>query len=101
MVDLPVSKELMVALLGKLAGDDHYRSRFEHNAEAALEETGFPSNLVVHFPTEQRKLADKAEFEAARKRLTGEVVSECLCIVIPALRLDFGDASKQRSALAA
>jgi putative modified peptide len=100
MVDLPVPKELMVALLGKLARDDEYRVRFEQNASAALSEIGFPADLVVQFPNAEKKLADKAEFEAARQRLTGEVVSTCLCMIAPGLMLNYSEIIKP-SALSA
>jgi putative modified peptide len=89
MIDLPVSKELMIALLSKLARDDEYRARFEQNAGTALVEIGFPSNLAVQFPNAEQKLADKAEFEAARQGLTGEVVSGCLCMIAPGLQFNY------------
>ncbi|MEO8804243.1 MAG: NHLP-related RiPP peptide [Rudaea sp.] len=94
MASQKVSKVQMLDLLGRLATDDGYRERFEKNPSAALTEAGIPPEQVKGFPedhTRPGRLAPKSEFEAAQKRLTSQVDEDCLCMVIPGLRLDFGD----------
>lgn len=89
-----VSKAQMLDLLGRLASNDGFRARFEKNPPAALAEVGIPPGTITGFPedhTRPGKLAPKSDFEAARKRLADQVGDECLCMIIPALRLDFGD----------
>ena len=80
----------MLTLLGKLANDDGYRARFEGDPKAALAEAGVSRDQVAnyeHGPV--AKLADKATFEAARKRLADDAAQQLMCMVIPNLRLDF------------
>jgi putative modified peptide len=89
-----VSKAQMLDLLGRLANDDAFRDRFEKKPSAALVEVGIPPDQIKGFPedhTRPGKLAPKPEFEAARKCLINQAGDECLCMIIPGLRLDFGD----------
>ena len=89
-----VSKTQIIDLLGKLAVDDGYRSRFEHNPEMALAELNFAPGGFAGFVSDKAHpgtLGDKAIFAAARKRMVNEVASDCLCMVIPNFRLDFGN----------
>ena len=89
-----VSKAQMLDLLGRLANDDAFRNRFEKNPPAALAEVGIPPNQIKGFPedhTRPGKVAPKSNFEAARNRLANQASDECLCMIIPGLRLDFGD----------
>ncbi|MGA9333699.1 MAG: NHLP-related RiPP peptide [Rudaea sp.] len=89
-----VSKAQIIELLGKLADDDGYRGRFEHNPEAALAELNFAAGGFAGFLGNQSRtgaLADKIVFAAARKRMVDEIASDCLCMVIPNFRLDFGN----------
>jgi putative modified peptide len=89
-----ISKAQMLDLLGRLANDDAFRDRFEKNPPAALTEVGIPPNQIKVFPedhTRPGKVAPKSDFEAARNRLADQVGDECLCMIIPGLRLDFGD----------
>ncbi|HET9189569.1 MAG TPA: NHLP-related RiPP peptide [Rudaea sp.] len=94
MADQKVSKAQMLDLLGRLANDDGFRSRFEKNPSAALAEVGIPPDQIKGFPEDHTRpgmLAPKPEFEAARKRLIDQAGDECLCMIIPGLRLDFDD----------
>lgn len=94
MASQKVSKAQMLGLLGRLANDEGYRERFEENPSAALAEIGIPPDQIKGFPedhTRPGKLALKSDFEAARKHLANQVGAECLCMIIPGLRLDFGD----------
>ncbi len=94
MTGQKVTKTQMLDLLGRLANDDGFRDRFEKNPSAALTEAGIPPNQIKGFPedhTRPGKLAPKVDFENACKRLNNQVGEECLCMIIPGLRLDFGD----------
>ncbi|MGH8041959.1 MAG: NHLP-related RiPP peptide [Rudaea sp.] len=96
-----VSKTQIIELLGKLADDDGYRSRFERNPDDALAELNFPSGGFAGFLNNHGGsglLADKIVFSDARKRMVDEIASECLCMVIPNFRLDYGDHARQISA---
>lgn len=89
-----VNKAQMLDLLGRLANDDDFRSRFEKNPPAALAEVGIPPDQIKGFPedhTQPGKLVPKSEFEAARKRLINQSGEECLCMIVPGMRLDIGD----------
>lgn len=85
-----VSKTQMLDLLGRLASDDGFRSRFEKNPSAALAEVGIPPGQIEGFPedhTQPGKLAPKSVFETARKRLAEQAGDECFCMIAPGLRL--------------
>lgn len=87
-----VSKAQMLDLLGRLASDDGFRANFETNPASALSQIGLPADQVKVFLADHivtGKLAAKAEFESARKRITGQDDAECLCMIIPGIRLDF------------
>ena len=89
-----VSKSQIIELLGKLADDDGYRIRFQRDPEAALTELDFPSGGFAGFvgtSAQSGMLADKSVFAAARKRMVDETAGECLCMVVPSFRLDYGD----------
>ncbi len=96
-----VSKTQIIDLLGKLADDDGYRSRFERSPETALAELNFVPGSFSGFPgsrTNSSMLADKTVFATARKRMVDEVAGECLCMIIPSFRLDFGNQNQSVSA---
>jgi putative modified peptide len=87
-----VSKIQMLDLLGRLASDDGFRANFEKNPASALSQIGLPVDQVKVFLADHivvGKLAAKAEFETARKRIIGQDDAECLCMVIPGIKLDF------------
>lgn len=89
-----VSKALMLDLLGRLANDDAFRDRFERKPSAALEEVGIPPDQIKGFPedhTRPGRLVPKTEFETARKRLLSQSGDECLCMIVPGMRLDIGE----------
>jgi putative modified peptide len=94
MLGQNVSKTQVLDLLGRLASDDEYRIRFQRDPEAALSELAFPAGGFVGFvgnSAQTGSLADKTVFAAARKQLVDEVAGECLCMIIPGFRLDYGD----------
>ncbi|MEO8804242.1 MAG: NHLP-related RiPP peptide [Rudaea sp.] len=96
-----VSKTQIIELLGKLANDDGYRSRFESSPEGALAELDFPAGGFAGFLNNHAgsgPLADKIVFSDARRRVVEEVAGECLCMVIPSFRLDFGNQPRNISA---
>ena len=89
-----ITKAQMLNLLGKLATDDGFRSRFEADPASALQEAGIPADQVQGFPSNQTQpgqLAGKATFEAARQRIAADNAAELMCMIIPNFRLDFGD----------
>jgi len=87
-----VSKAQMLDLLGRLASDDGFRANFEKNPASALSQIGLPVDQVKIFLADHivtGKLAAKTEFETARKKIIGQDDAECLCMVIPGIKLDF------------
>lgn len=87
-----VSKAQILDLLGRLANNDSFRADFEKNPASALSLIGLPADQIKLFLAEHivpGKLATKAEFETALKRITNQNVEECLCMTIPSLKLDF------------
>jgi putative modified peptide len=87
-----VSKAQMLDLLGRFASDDGFRANFEASPASALSQIGLPADQVKVFLADHivtGKLATKAEFETARKRIIGQDDAECLCMVIPGIKLDF------------
>lgn len=96
-----VSKSQIIELLGKLADDDGYRIRFQRNPDAALTELDFPSGGFAGFvgnSAQTGTLADKTIFATARQRMVDEVAGECLCMIIPNFRLDYGDQHRRSGA---
>jgi putative modified peptide len=87
-----VSKAQMLDLLGRLASDDGFRANFEMNPASALSRIGLTADQVKAFLADHivtGKLATKTEFETARKRIVGQSDAECLCMVVPGVKLDF------------
>jgi len=96
-----VSKSQIIELLGKLADDDGYRIRFQRNPDAALTELDFPSGGFAGFvgnSAQTGMLADKTVFAAARQRMADETAGECLCMIVPSFRLDYGDQHRRSGA---
>ncbi len=96
-----VSKSQIIELLGKLAEDDGYRIRFQRDPEAALTELDFPSGGFAGYvgsAAQTGMLADKSVFATARQRMVDETAGECLCMVVPSFRLDYGDQHRSTSA---
>ena len=96
-----VSKSQIIELLGKLAEDDGYRIRFQRDPDAALTELDFPPGSFAGFPGNPEQhgmLADKTIFAAARKRMVDEIAGECLCMIIPNFRLDYGAEHRRSTA---
>lgn len=97
-----VSKSQIIELLGKLADDDGYRIRFQRDPDAALTELDFPPGSFAGFPGDPNRdglLAEKTVFAAARARMVDEVAGECLCMIIPNFRLDYGDQHRRSGAM--
>ncbi|HEX6834256.1 MAG TPA: NHLP-related RiPP peptide [Rudaea sp.] len=94
MAGQKVTRAQMLSLLGKLANDDQYRARFAANAPAALKEAGVPDDQADALAKEYLRpgaLADKALFQEAHARISSQQSQECMCMVIPSFRLDYGD----------
>lgn len=92
MAGLNVGKAQVLDLLGRLASDDGFRTNFERSPSSALSQIGLPADQIKIFLADHTvagKLATKAEFETARQRIIGQDDAECLCMVIPGIKLDF------------
>ena len=97
MAEATLSEKHLAALYQKLATDDAYRQRFEENPATALIELGVPSEVVDNLhascvaPT---RLADKTLFASAAKTLSYSASEQCMTMIIPSLRLDYGQPNK-------
>lgn len=93
MTDTKLSREHSLVLLHKLATDDGFRSRYEQKPAAALAELGVPHATIVNLkapclaPT---SLADKSHFQASHAQLTNASVDQCVGMVVPTVKMDFG-----------
>jgi putative modified peptide len=84
----------VIDLLGRLASDDEYRIRFQRDPETALTELDFPSGGFAGFvgtSAQSGTLADKSVFATARQHMIDEIAGNCLCMIVPGFRLDYGD----------
>lgn len=96
-----LKKEHELSVLKKLSTDDDYRARYEKNPREALREIGVPDEHISSLdPASLKpgKLADKAEIAGAHKKLSDANISDQACLILPLLRLDYGDASGGKSA---
>ena len=88
-----LSHEHSLALLHKLATDDDFRSRYEQKPAAALAELGVPHETIVNLKASclaSTSLADKAHFESAHVQLAAAATDQCLTMIIPTVKMDFG-----------
>ena len=88
-----LSREHSLALLHKLATDDDFRSRYERKPAAALAELGVPHETIVNLKASclaSTSLADKAHFESAHVQLAAAATDQCLTMIIPTVKMDFG-----------
>ena len=96
MADSKLSREHSLALLHKLATDDGFRSRYEEKPAAALAELGVPHETIVNLKASclaPTSLADKGHFQAAHARLTAAAADQCVGMIVPTVRMDFGSGS--------
>lgn len=93
MADSKLSREHSLALLHKLATDDGFRSRYEQKPAAALAELGVPLETIVNLKASclaAQTLANKERFRASHAQLATEATNECLAMIWPNVKLDFG-----------
>jgi len=93
MTDVLLPKQYALILLRKLADDEDYRHRYEHNPVRALRDIGVPEELLRDLPPGHQapiKLADKKTFQEALYQLIDEVSSVCVCHAPPQLKLSVG-----------
>jgi putative modified peptide len=86
MADTALTKEHGLALLTKLAQDDHFRAHFEQKPAEALHKLGVPAETIVGLPALclcPRKLGSKQAMEQARARLAGNADNSALNFVVP------------------
>ena len=96
MSNTRLQKEHELNLLKRLSTDDAYRARFEQNPADALGELGVPAEQVAALdPASLKpgKLADKTQIAAAHSRLSDDNLKGTVCMVLPFLRVDYGDSS--------
>lgn len=96
MTDSKLSREHSLALLHKLANDDGFRSRYEQKPAAALAELGVPHETIVNLKASclaSTSLADKRHFQAAHVQLTAAAADQCVGMIVPTVRMDFGSGS--------
>ncbi len=95
---LPKEQELQ--LLKKLSSDDDYRARYEKNPTDALKEVGVTDDQISALDAaalKPGKLAEKADIAAAHGKLAEANISEHVCLVIPFLRLNYGDSGSDKT----
>jgi putative modified peptide len=93
MADSKLSREHSLALLHKLASDDGFRSRFEQEPAAAMNEVGVPPETTANFMTScntSGRLASKERFSVARQQLLDASADACIQMAIPDPQLSFG-----------
>jgi putative modified peptide len=96
MADSKLSRGHSLALLHKLATDDGFRSRYEQKPAAALAELGVPHETIVNLKASclaPTRLADKGHFQTAHVQLTAAAADQCVGMIVPTVRMDFGSGS--------
>jgi putative modified peptide len=91
--DEKLSREHSLTLLHKLATDDDFRSRYEQKPAAALAELGVPLETIVILRASclaSTSLADKAHFQSAHAQLAAAAADQCLVMIVPTVKMDFG-----------
>ena len=98
MANPTVSKQQMLKLLDKLSSDDGFRSRFEKDPKSALVEAGIPAAQVATFPADHLApgaLRNKSVYAAEHQRVANDIAEECMCMVVPNLKMGAGPSPKQ------
>lgn len=98
MANAKLSREHAIALLHKLATDQSFRDHFEKDPSAALGQMGVPEDVIANLRPESvrpAKLAPPGEFHRAWRQLADESAEARLSMIVPHLRLDFGDNDRQ------
>lgn len=94
-------KDQEIQLMKKLSTDDDYRARYEKDPTAALKEIGVSDEDISALDStalKPGKLAAKADIAAAHSKLDDANISEHVCLVFPALRLNYGDSDSDKTA---
>jgi putative modified peptide len=90
MSNASLTNEQATKLLQELSTNDVFRSRFEEKPAAALVELGIPHETVINLDAAclaPMKIASKAKFADAHKRLEGEAATWCSQMIVPTLRI--------------
>ena len=94
-------KDLEIQLMKKLSTDDDYRARYEMDPTAALKELGVSDDhlsALDQAALKPGKLADKADIAAAHSQLSEANTSEHVCLIVPLMRLSYGDSDSDKTA---
>lgn len=89
---LPKDQELK--LLQQLSTDDAFRARFEADPGAALKELGVSAQDVANLAPNgfaPCQLADKKTIAGSYQQLLDTGMTDHVCLIFPALRLNYGD----------
>lgn len=95
---LPKEQELQ--LMKMLSSDDDYRGRYEKNPADALKEIGVTDEQISALDPaalQPGKLAEKADIVTAHGKLIAAKNSEHVCLIIPMLRLNYGDSGSDKT----
>lgn len=98
MANAKLSREHAIALLHKLATDESFRDLFEKDPSTALSQMGVPGEIIANLRPESltpAKLASPNEFHKAWRQLAEASAEARLSMIVPHLRLDFGDNDRQ------
>ena len=90
MTDSKLTEDQALALLRKLATDDAFRKRFESKPAKALTEIGVPLQTIVDLDGKchhRRKLAGKRTFKTAVDTLDKSIITKCMAMRPPQLKL--------------
>lgn len=90
-----LTRDDATALLTKLATDDSFRTVFEKDPSAGLKQLGIGGGDIANLPsaaTTPASLAPKAQFQEALDQIRATGTSDHICLIIPALKLAYGDA---------
>lgn len=94
MSDNRLPKDQELKLLQKLSTDDGFRARFEADPAAALAELGVsPKDVASLAPNGfgPCQLADKETIAKSHQQLAETGMTDHVCLIFPALRLNYGD----------
>ena len=96
---LPKEQELQ--LMKQLSTDDGYRARFEKSPADALKEIGVSDDQISKMDPaalQPGKLAEKSAIADAHTVLSKDSLNDHACMIIPMMRLNYGDDGSDKTA---
>jgi putative modified peptide len=95
-----LTRDESITLLQKLSSDDAFRTTFEKDPAAALQQIGIGNGDVAALPPTAlapQPLPPKEQFQQALDEIREGGVSDHVCLIIPLLKLTYGDGGASRS----